>query len=184
MARQTGHIKLEGTVCGITFYRMDGVYYARAKSSLDKARVKRDPRFARSREAAARFGVAVKLASAVYRRLPAASKGHGVIGKMTASANKLLCAGYDREEALVLLEQEYFTPVKIEAQTTERIERKSEPKIVVPVGTNDYSPRSGSVIIVTYTDHTPVPKHGNNRPQSPATGPPGECITPTPPARQ
>jgi len=92
------------------FYRLDGAYYVRRKSSLSRKRVLKDPRFARSRAAAGRFGMAVKLASLVYRRLPAEERGHGVIGRLTAVANKFLCAGYDREQALLMLEKGYLTP--------------------------------------------------------------------------
>ncbi len=109
MARQSGHIKLEGTIGGLCFYRLDGGYYVRRKSSLSRKRVLKDPRFARSRAAAARFGVAVKLASLVYRRMRPEDKGHGVIGRMTAVANRLLCEGYDRPAALARLEQQYLS---------------------------------------------------------------------------
>jgi hypothetical protein len=110
MARQAGPIKIEGTIGNLCFYRMDGAFYVRQKSSLSRKRVLRDPEFARSRVAAGRFGVAVKLASSVYRRLPKVEKGHGVIGRLTAIANKLLCAGLDRETALLQMEQDYLAP--------------------------------------------------------------------------
>lgn len=116
MARQAGHIKIEGTIGGLCFYRMDGVYYVRQKSSLTRKRVLKDPKFARSRVAAGRFGVAVKVVSSVYHRLPAEAKGHGVIGKMTAVANKLLCDGYSREETLLRMERDYLPSAGVPAR--------------------------------------------------------------------
>jgi len=108
MARQSGHIKLEGTIGGLCFYRLEGAYYVRRKSSLSRKRVLKDPCFARSRAAAERFGTAVKLAAQVYRRLRPEDKGHGVIGRVTAAANGLLCAGHEREAVLLLLEKQYL----------------------------------------------------------------------------
>ena len=128
MARQAGHIKIEGTIGGLCFYRMDGVYYVRQKSSLTRKRVLKDPKFARSRIAAGRFGVAVKVASSVYRRLPAEAKGHGVIGKLTAVANKLLCDGCNREEALLRMERDYLpaagAPARKAVAATEMLARQ------------------------------------------------------------
>ncbi len=108
MARQAGHIKIEGTIGGLCFYRLGEEYYVRRKSSLSRRRVLKDPCFTRSRAAAERFGLAVKLAAQVYRRLPAADKGHGVIGRMTAVANRILCDGHKRDAALLLLERVYL----------------------------------------------------------------------------
>jgi hypothetical protein len=34
MAKQTGDYKITGTYDGVTYYKMDGQYYARAKSRL------------------------------------------------------------------------------------------------------------------------------------------------------
>src|SRR5438093_832758 len=56
MSKQSGLVKLEGTLEAITFYRSRDGYIARMKSSLDKKRVKRDPAFAASRKASAEFG--------------------------------------------------------------------------------------------------------------------------------
>jgi len=99
MARQAGPILLQGTTGGITFYRLEGQYYARSKSSLDRKRVKTDPAFARSRACAQRFGRAAKIAAAAYRQLPAHRRKHGMIGRMTALAGRMLQEG--NSEALV-----------------------------------------------------------------------------------
>ena len=68
MARQTGILPLTGTIGGITFYRMQGAYYARSKSSLDKKRIYRDKAFTRTLQNARWFGRAVTLAREVYRQ--------------------------------------------------------------------------------------------------------------------
>lgn len=69
MAKQIGILKLTGTICGICFYCIDGVYYARAKSSLSGERVKTDPAFEKTMTYAKRMGNASKIASALYREI-------------------------------------------------------------------------------------------------------------------
>ncbi len=95
MARQAGPIFFTGTLDDITFYKMEGLYYARKKSSLDKKRFRTDPRFKRSRASADRFGEASRLASEVYQLLPKEARGKGVIGKLTAQVGQLLKEGKD-----------------------------------------------------------------------------------------
>lgn len=69
MAQQMGELKITGTICGVCFYCLDGVYYARAKSSLSAERVKKDPSFAATRYYAKKMGDAAKIAAVVYRQL-------------------------------------------------------------------------------------------------------------------
>ena len=64
-----GILKLKGTVCGICFYCIDGVYYARAKSSLSGERVKTDPAFGETMKYANRMGIASKISSILYRQI-------------------------------------------------------------------------------------------------------------------
>jgi len=107
MAKQIGFVKVSGTIGGITFYKLNGGYYARRKSSLDKERVLRDAAFAGSRRSSALFGTAAKIAKVVYRRMPIQKKGHGVIGKLTAKANGLLHEGLEANDVLELLLGQY-----------------------------------------------------------------------------
>lgn len=74
MAQQMGVLKITGTICGICFYCLDGVYYARAKSSLSAERVKKDPAFAGTRYYAKKMGTAAKIAAVVYRQLVPANE--------------------------------------------------------------------------------------------------------------
>ena len=68
MAKQIGSSSITGTIDGICFYCMDGVYYAREKSSLSAERVKHDPAFAETMRHAKRMGGASAIASAIYRQ--------------------------------------------------------------------------------------------------------------------
>jgi len=61
MARQTGIIKMKGTIGGMTFYKTstDG-HLVREKGGIEKERIANDPAFQRTRENAAEFGRATK----------------------------------------------------------------------------------------------------------------------------
>jgi hypothetical protein len=74
MAKQSGPIKITGTVHGITFYKLEGEYLARQKSSLTASRVKKDPAFANMRKESKLMALASPLASKVYRQLEARRK--------------------------------------------------------------------------------------------------------------
>ena len=60
MARQSGIIKLKGTIGDITFYKSKDGYLARQKGGVEKERFLNDPKFQRTRENAAEFGRAGK----------------------------------------------------------------------------------------------------------------------------
>jgi hypothetical protein len=119
MARQVGPIYLSGTVGGVTFYRRESGYFARRKTSLNKERFYSDRAFGRSRAAANVFGDAAKIASQVYQMLPREKRGHGVIGRLSGAANRLLHDGKSKEEVAGILIQQYLgiAPVAEKAQT-------------------------------------------------------------------
>lgn len=93
MAKQVGPILITGTLGGITFYNRLGTWVARKKTLLNKKRVTTDPAFEASAQASARFGIAAKLAKAIYWQLPVHKRGRGVIGKITGLANRMLLKG-------------------------------------------------------------------------------------------
>lgn len=61
MARQTGIIKIKGTIGGMTFYKTsaDG-HLVREKGGIEKSRIMNDPAFQRTRENGSEFGRAGK----------------------------------------------------------------------------------------------------------------------------
>lgn len=69
MAKQSGSLRITGTIGGICFYLMDGQFYARAKSSLSGERVKNDPAFTETMRHAKRMGNASKIASVLYQQM-------------------------------------------------------------------------------------------------------------------
>lgn len=60
MARQTGIIKLKGTLGDITFYKTTDGHLARTKGGVDANRIANDPAFQRTRENGSEFGRAGK----------------------------------------------------------------------------------------------------------------------------
>lgn len=60
MARQTGIIKLKGTIGDISFYKSSDGHLARAKGGVDSSRIANDPAFQRTRENGSEFGRAGK----------------------------------------------------------------------------------------------------------------------------
>ena len=60
MAKQTGIIKLKGTIGDISFYKTKDGHLAREKTSVDAERIKNDPAYQRTRENGSEFGRAIK----------------------------------------------------------------------------------------------------------------------------
>ena len=60
MAKQTGIIKLKGTIGDITFYKSQDGHLAREKGGISAERMANDPAFQRTRENGAEFGTAGK----------------------------------------------------------------------------------------------------------------------------
>jgi hypothetical protein len=107
MARPQGTIYDSGTIDGMTFYRMEGKYYTRRKTSLSKERVLTNKAFERSRTAARVFGEASKLASEEHGMLTREQRKHGLIGKLSRAANRRLHQGMDKVEVVLVLLREY-----------------------------------------------------------------------------
>lgn len=108
MSKQCGPVYITGTVKGICYYRMNGKYYARRKSTLSRKRVKRDRAFALTRKYAELLGQASSIAAQVYRLLPKAQKKLSLYRAMTGQAMKMLKQGASEEEIKRRLEQDGF----------------------------------------------------------------------------
>lgn len=100
MGKQTGPIKVKGTVHGVTYYKMDGEYYARQESSLDGKRVKKDPAFSETMRYAGLLGRASKLASKVYQGIPKGERKFKKYRILTGQAMQLLKKGMNEEEVV------------------------------------------------------------------------------------
>ena len=103
MAIQCGKIHLSKTLGNITFYQMNGKWYARRKSSLTGKRVKKDPRFHKTRVQAGFFARGSKIAASVYRDLQEGQRELSHYRALVAAATKLLRAGRTDAEVISLI---------------------------------------------------------------------------------
>ena len=88
MARQESIILLRGPVGNLSFYKMNGEYFARKKSGVSGERIKSEPAYARTRENIAEFGQAStssKLLRRAFRELVRTMADSRVTGRLTAA---------------------------------------------------------------------------------------------------
>ena len=90
MAKQIGKIKITGTIDELVFYKMNGAYYVRTKSSLNGKRIKKDPAFAKTMAYARLLAKASKIASKLYHMLAENEKGIKVYRKLTGEVMREL----------------------------------------------------------------------------------------------
>ena len=93
MARQTGIIKLKGTIGDISFYKTTDGHLAREKGGIDKSRMKNDPAFQRTRENGSEFGRAGKggkLVRSAIRILLLNAKDKRVVSRLTTDLLKVV----------------------------------------------------------------------------------------------
>ena len=100
MAKQSGIIKITGTIDDITFYQMGGIYYARMKSSLTGKRFWKDKAFEGSRKSANALGQASPMASRLYRTIPKEDKSRSLFCKITGEIKHLIIAGHTEQEII------------------------------------------------------------------------------------
>jgi len=103
MAKQIGDKKLTGTIDNVTFYKMEGEYYVRMKSSLTRKRFFKDAAFEGSRSSSKRLAAGSKLASAVYRTIPQKKREYSMFCELKSLAIKLMKEGQSDEEVMVRL---------------------------------------------------------------------------------
>lgn len=93
MAKQTGIIRLKGTIGGISFYKTSDGHLAREKGGVDASRIKNDPAFQRTRENGAEFGAAGRggktLRNAI-RILLQNAKDKRVVSRLTTDLLKIV----------------------------------------------------------------------------------------------
>jgi hypothetical protein len=93
MARQTGIVKLKGTIGDISFYKSIDGHMAREKGGVDANRIKNDPAFVRTRENGAEFGRAgkgSKLLRQTFRLLLQNTKDRRVVSRLTTEMLKVI----------------------------------------------------------------------------------------------
>ena len=103
MARQAGIYRFTGTLDNLCFYKMDGRYYVRRKSSLSSKKFWKDKAFEGSRKSCKRFGEGNRLASAVFKMVEKEKRTNRLFPFLRTRAIALLKEGRDSEEVKGLL---------------------------------------------------------------------------------
>lgn len=115
MGKQVGPNYITGTVGDRTYYRLNGQYLVRAKSTLSRKRVKRSPAFRRTMEYAGWLAAASKLAAEVYRMMPKDQRKVQEYREMTGRAMDLIRHDVDEYVVKTRLIEQYLKkaePVK------------------------------------------------------------------------
>jgi len=103
MAKQRGDFFIEGTINDLTFYKIEGSYYVRMKSSLSRERFWKDRAFEGSRRSCSRFGEGNQLASRVYKMAEQEKKSYSLFCFLKRRAILLLKEGKNLEQISQLL---------------------------------------------------------------------------------
>lgn len=93
MAKQTGILKLKGTIGGISFYKSKDGHLAREKGGVDKSRIMNDAAFQRTRENGSEFGragVAGKILRTAFRTLLITASDFRMVSRLTREMVKVL----------------------------------------------------------------------------------------------
>lgn len=114
MAKQCGKQFFTGTIDGVCFYKMDGHFYARSKSSLSGKRVKRDPKFALTMRNAGWLKQASVIASGIYRQLPKDRRSRQLYQSLTGLGITLFKEGKTPEEVSEAIQRAAFQEPKLE----------------------------------------------------------------------
>lgn len=94
---------LVGTYDDITFYKMEGQYYARMKSSLTGKQFWKHKAFEGSRRSCNRFGRGNQLASLVYNEIPESRREYALYCKMKGVAIRMIKERKDEHEVMEAL---------------------------------------------------------------------------------
>ena len=107
MARQTGPFFLEGLYGNICFYKVKGRYLVRQKSTLTGKRVKTSAAYRVTMLYARMMSSSSKIASAVYKALPAHWKQFWMYRAFVGEAMEMLKEGKGVEETRQVLWERY-----------------------------------------------------------------------------
>ena len=131
MAKQTGNIKIVGTVDEICFYQMEGEYFARQKSSLSGRRFWKDKVFEGSRKSCGLLAKASPLASRLYHTLPKEQKSREMFRTLAGKVKLFLKAGWTEEEIRVWFLETYL-PDREKSKKNALRKRASLPSSTLP----------------------------------------------------
>ncbi|MEO8405594.1 MAG: hypothetical protein ABI480_13395 [Chitinophagaceae bacterium] len=116
MAKVDDQILFTGTYGDICFYQVAGATFARKKSSLTRTRVLKADEFKETRKYAGDFGTASRIASDVYKTLPADIKGRWIFRAIAGDAASMLYKRKSEAEVKDFLQKKYIKDIYREKQ--------------------------------------------------------------------
>ena len=108
MARLAEGIHLSATIGRLIFYQRWGKTFVRTKGSVTRDRVLESGEYATTRKYAGKLAVASKIASPVYRALPADRRARWVFRTITGDAASLLYKGLSEKKVTEALWKKYI----------------------------------------------------------------------------
>jgi hypothetical protein len=108
MATLKKGIKITATLGNICLYQRYGRTYTRKRTTLTSERVENDSAFEKTRQYAGIFGLASRIASPIYKALPADLRGRWVFRTIAGNAASLLYKGKSEEEVTDILWKKYI----------------------------------------------------------------------------
>ena len=100
MAKQVGDIKITDTIDVICFYKMEGKYFVRMKSSLTAKRFWRDKAFEGSKRSCTRFASGTRLASRLYKSIEREKRFYPLFCSLKTRAIELIRKGLSEEDVI------------------------------------------------------------------------------------
>ena|SRR5438270_14032862 len=98
--RTNNDVKISGTIGDLTYFVLNGVQYARRKSTFKLKEKLKDPKYAHCKKNNERFGKANKLAGIKYATLSETEKQNKKFGGVLKDVYQLLKEGKTDEEII------------------------------------------------------------------------------------
>jgi hypothetical protein len=112
MAQLAEGIHFSGTIGNLTFYQRWGRTYVRTKGSVTRERVLEGKEYSKTRQYANKLALASRMASPVYRTLPADVRARWIFRSITGDAASLLYKGMNEKEVTEVLWKKYIGDIE------------------------------------------------------------------------
>jgi hypothetical protein len=108
MAQLAEGVHFSGSIGNLTFYQRWGRTYVRTKGSVTRERVLKSREYSKTRQYANNLALASRIASPVYRALPADVRASWIFRSITGDAASLLYKGMNEKEVTEILWKKYI----------------------------------------------------------------------------
>jgi hypothetical protein len=112
MAKLAEGVHFSGTIGNLTFYQRWGRTYVRTKGTVTRERVLKSREYVKTRQYANNLALASRIASPVYRALPADVRARWIFRSITGDAASLLYKGMNEKEVTEMLWNKYIGDIK------------------------------------------------------------------------